>query len=278
MQIKVTLTPEGGSALIPPDYNYYLNGAVHTTLQAADKTLSAKLHHGEEHRNRIKLFCFSSLYMPQNGGIKRPEERRGKLVFDAPTCLLVSSPCRNFPDAFGNGLMAQGQMRVGAACFRLLNVEPLALPEFRIGMMWRTAPDGACVSSWTSRKTNRKRYVYPGMSVEGHRCRELLAANILHKWRRFCEVDPEEAGRWVGRSPEDAKGLFEGEVKVHFPRGRGRVYERRTVYVKGTPVGAWADAVVGVLAPEPLQRLVLSCGLGQMNSMGFGLCSEAGEL
>jgi CRISPR-associated endoribonuclease Cas6 len=54
--------------------------------------------------------------------------------------------------------------------------------------------------------------------------------------------------------------------------GAKSVHKKRH-QIKKTPVFSWI-APVEITAPKAIQRIAWSCGLGEMNSMGFGVVEE----
>ncbi|MDM8553873.1 hypothetical protein QUF75_03990 [Desulfococcaceae bacterium HSG7] len=72
-------------------------------------------------------------------------------------------------------------------------------------MVWRLRQPASCVTSWSSKDENKKRYALPGTPVDSHTCESLLVQNLIHKWRRLKEIRPDIAADWLQNGATENK-------------------------------------------------------------------------
>lgn len=278
MQISLRLFPETPIRL---DFSYYpkLAAAVYQSISHADPDFADDLHGGELFRNRIKLFGFSPLYSrqteihPEN----RSQNKSGGLIFKGECSFTVCSPWPELMNRLSEGFLKTSQLRIGSQLLRIQKALPAPMPDFKEKMAWRFRQPASCVTSWSSRDENEKRYVLPGVSVDGRTCEALLRQNLIHKWRRLKEIRPDIATAWLqkGTKVENEQADFaEEDICIRLlPLSSSRSFHKKRHQIKKAPVSSWI-ALVEITAPQAIQRIVWSCGLGEMNSMGFGVVEE----
>lgn len=281
MQIAVRLVAETPVSL-PFSYYDRFGAAVYAAVAAASPSFADELHGGKEHRSRIKLFSFSPLHSRMTE-VHRPDpEKRieGGLVFKGPTFFKLSSPWPELMNRVGEGLLATGTLRIGSQLLRVTGANLLPPPTFAETMTWRPAKTGSIVTSWSRKTDNTKLYAFPDTPAEGHACELLLRTNLVHKWQRLCEVRNDLAATWSGLAPENTRDAFTpDDIAVTFANsanGDAHHYKTRLHHIKHNPVRSWQTRVK-LTAPPPLQRIAWACGLGEMNSMGFGLVEEVNQ-
>lgn len=278
MQIDVKLVPETPVSL-PFSYHDRFAAAVYSALAASNPDFADNLHDGGEHRSRIKLFAFSPLHSQQTE-VHRPDPENniaGGLVFKGPTHFKLASPWPELMNSAGEGLLATGTLRIGSQLLRVTGANLLPPPAFSETMTWRPAKTGSIVTSWSRKTDKRKLYAFPDTPADGQACELLLRTNLVHKWQRLCEVRNDLAATWSGLAPENTRDAFTpGDIAVTFANsanGDAHHYKTRLHHIKKNPVKSWQTRVT-ITAPPPLQRIAWACGLGEMNSMGFGLVEE----
>jgi CRISPR/Cas system endoribonuclease Cas6 (RAMP superfamily) len=206
MQIFLRLFPETPIRL---DFSYFpkLAAAVYQAIAHADSDFADDLHGGELYRNRIKLFGFSPLYSrqteihPEN----RSQNKSGGLVFKGICSLAICSPWPELINRLNDGFIKTSQLRIGSQLLHIQKAIHAPVPGFKKTMVWRLRQPASCVTSWSSKDENKKRYALPGTPVDGHTCESLLAHNLIHKWRRLKEIRPDIAAAWLQTGAKENK-------------------------------------------------------------------------
>jgi CRISPR/Cas system endoribonuclease Cas6 (RAMP superfamily) len=179
MQMALHLFPE---APIRLEFSYYpkLAAAVYQAISHADPDFAYDLHDGELHRNRIKLFGFSPLYSRQTE--IHPENTTqnisGGLVFKRTCSFTVCSPWPELINRLGEGFLRTSQLRIGSQVIRIHKTMLSPMPDLKEKMIWHFRQPASCVTSWSSKNKNKKRYVLPGIPVDGRTCEALLRQNL----------------------------------------------------------------------------------------------------
>jgi len=278
MQISLLLIPETPIRL---DFSYYpkLAAAVYQAISYADPNFADDLHDGELYRNRIKLFGFSPLYSRQTE--IHPENTRqnksGGLVFKGTCSFTICSPWPELMNRLGEGFLRTSQLRIGSQVIRIQRAMLTPMPDLKEKMAWHFRQPASCVTSWSSKDENKKRYALPRVPVYGRTCEALLLQNLIHKWRRLKEIRPDIAAAWLRKGAKGEKepaDFVEEDIRVRLLSlsGAKNVHKKRH-QIKKAPVFSWI-APVEITAPQAIQRVAWSCGLGEMNSMGFGVVEE----
>lgn len=278
MQIVIRLIPETPVSL-PFSYFDRLSAAVYDCLTRADAEFSRDLHDGDQHANRIKLFSFSPLHSRMTE-VHKPDKKKkteGALVFKGPTFFKLSSPWPELMNRIGEGMLTTGNLRIGSQIFQVAGANLLPPPTFSETMIWRPTKTGSIVTSWTPKSKQQKIYAFPDTPADGQACEALVRTNLVHKWQRLCEIRPDIAASWAGKEDSDLRETFSpDDLRVEFippAKNNDKPYRTRLHYIKNNPVRSW-HATLKITAPVPLQRTAWACGLGEMNSTGFGLVEE----
>ena len=270
MQIKIHLSPDDPIRL---DFSYYpkLSAAVYQAIHSSDPDFAKELHDGEDFRNRIKLFGFSPLHSRQTEiqPADPQQHRSGGIVFKGRCKLVICSPLPELMSRIGEGFLRAQHVRIGSQLLRIREATLLPPPVFAERMVWRSCQPASFVTSWST-PGNGKRYVLPGESTAGPSSEELLIQNLIHKWRRLRETRPDIANAWLKSHGDFAESDVQATI---MPLTRGRKSHRKRHFIKSAPVLSWI-APVEIVAPLAIQRIAWSCGLGEMNSMGFGVVEE----
>jgi CRISPR-associated endoribonuclease Cas6 len=276
MQISLSLFPE---APIHLDFSYYpkLAAALYQVISYTDEDFANELHDGDSYRNRIKLFGFSPLHSrqteiyPEN----RNQKRTGGLVFKGKCSFTICSPWPELMDRFVKGFSGKSQLRIGSQLLFMQKPIILPVPNFRKTMIWHPISPGSCVTSWSNRDENKKYYALPENLVEDLSCESLLRGNLIHKWRRLKEIRTDIAEAWLESGKDMKKEDFaEEDIQIRLlPLSGKKSFHRKRHQIRKAPVFSWI-APVEITAPVAIQRIAWSCGLGEMNSMGFGVVEE----
>lgn len=278
MQIALRLSLETPIRL---DFSYHpkLAAALYKAISYADPEFAEDLHDGDTYRNRIKLFGFSPLYSRQTEiHPENPNQNKsGGLVFKGTCSFTVCSPWPELMNRLKEGFLNTPQVRIGSQLLRIQRAMIVPIPNFTEKMVWHLRQPASCVTSWSSRDENEKRYALPGSPAYGRTCEALLGQNLIHKWRRLKEIRQDIAMAWL---PKGVKGekepvdFAEEDIRVRLlPLSGPKSVHKKRHQIRKAPVFSWI-AQVEITAPQAIQRIAWSCGLGEMNSMGFGVLEE----
>ncbi len=271
MQIILRLYPESSVRL---EFNYYpkLAAALYEVLSSYDREFASNLHDGRDFQGRIKLFGFSPLYSRETEvhPVDPIRNHSGGLVFKGVCALIVCSPWPELMSRIEQGAKETRMLRIGSQLLNIQTVMMVPPPMFREKMKWAFKKPTSCVTAWTVMGEKRKIFAMPDEPAGKISCAELLRNNLIHKWRRLKEVRPDIVQAWL----EDREDINEQDISIQvLPISNKNAYQRKSHQIKRGPVFSWI-APVRVDAPAAIQKLVWSCGLGQMNSMGFGVVEE----
>ncbi len=247
MRIKITCDIDEGIRL-PINYNYFLTGVIYQFLKESDPEYAHFLHQdGYELENRrFKLFTFSQLMA------KRREIRGDQIHFRSPLTWYVSSCQEPFLQNFAAALMQTGILQIERHRLQVQDVEVLRQPDFKSQMTFR------CLSPITM-STKRERddqlvthYCLP----DDPQFSELVRQNLIRKYEAVHQHPPTE---------QSFAMTFD---QAYIDKREGRV--TRLIDYKGTKIRGVVSPFHVIGAPE-LIHIGYECGLGDKNSMGFGM-------
>lgn len=289
MQLEISLRPQG-EARLPFSYYSLLSAALYSAMSKSNPEFAADLHGGPTHQSRIKLFGFTPLHsreMAVNGGGpgSHGKELANKhhLLFKGRTQFRIFSPAVDTLNALGEGLLSDAELRIGSQKLTIDAVQIAPPPKFAEEMIWRPWGTASIVSSRSIERgetgKERKIFLFPGApnSEVSENAEQIVQSNIIHKWKRLRETWPSVAERFA----HEDKALLNGGIDSAVVKiivasdgkssmvGADRSIRTKLHQIKNAPVRSWIGPVA-VHAPIPIQRLIWSAGLGQMNSMGFG--------
>ena len=308
MHLLLQLRP-ANTAWLPFSYYHQLSAAFYAALDGVHPDFAKDLHDGPEHHSRIKLFGFTPLHSRQmevrkggaashrqfgrdeNAGESQNVKEQPGLLFKGRTECLLFSPWPELMNAMSEGLLTSRELRVGSVKFRIEHTTVQPPPEFSEDMLWQPAgKQVSFVTTWTPQSgpdKGKKLAIFPeNAAVESNHAQapklptaaERLRDNLIHKWQRLTDATgrPDIAARWAGVNEAEAKTWITevgDQIRVTIAAsgsdGDGEAVKTKLHQIKNAPVRSWA-APVRIEAPVAVQRLVWSCGFGEMNSMGFG--------
>lgn len=285
MQLIVSLHPDFPVRL-PFSYYHSLSASVYETFRSFDESFAQDLHNGSNSASRIKLLTISPLFsnvMEIHGGRKgshhKGQNKDYYLLFKGTTFFRIATPLPNTARTYMSAFSNTNFLRIGSQVFRVNSVEILAEPIFKREMTWISPENASIVTSWSHKGERKKLYQFPVNKREklpdSHL---LLERNLIHKWKRLVEKAPEVCKKWTGEenaSSDELKSMGDStKINVVILTDHNRFhYKTRLHQLKNTPVRSWRSPVK-VIGPAWIQRLIWSCGLGQLNTMGFGLVQE----
>ncbi len=270
MRIAITLQPLEKKTKVPINYQYPLSGAIYRILSNASPEYASWLHdkgYLTAAGKPMKLFTFSRLEIPA------PERLFNVLIIKKPVpCrLYVSSPMIDeFVQHFVTGLFQDEEIVIGnphtVARFRVESVETLPDPEFIPEMnMYCLSP----VVVSTMHERNGRVYPYY-LRADDDRLSEMIQTNAVSKYKLI-----------YGHPPENKSIAFQLD-RGYVERKGGPDKISKLIRIKEWNEKERVD-VKAFLAPFTLSgdpeliRCVYECGIGEKNSIGFGMISVASE-
>ncbi len=275
MQIEIQLI-QYEESLLSFDYLYALHSAIMKTIDAFRPEMANALHEGV-HKDRMKLFSFSPLNSwPLPKLVQIEGEPRKKMLLGQKVWFRIASPWPELLNSIGESLLKTQGLKLLNKSFQITQINMIAPPDLKEEMVWMPfGQSGSICTSWSLKNTERKLFVYPDKSIEGSpSCKELLTSNLYHKFKRLQEIRPDIASAWLRDSGAEIVSPEKTPISIEFlPLSKEKNYKNIMHSGKNTVIKTWR-CPVKVSAPLPIQRLIWACGLGDMNSQGYGLTEE----
>ncbi len=267
MRADLHLSPVNKSALVSFSHTAYIGSMLYETLTQQDGEFGKILHDD----TRIKLFNLSALRSPSMRHLRTEDWSSSGYCFEGKTIATISTPKPGLFIRLTEGLLKKGVIRIGAAEFKVDDVVITDIPVFQKGMGWRTSVGTSIATYWTVRD-EYKIYMIPEMEEEGlPKCETIIIKNLIHKWERFVEDEPEIADAWLNLykvSREEMKDASKMNIILMDVKPKTTVINKITYKT-------WVGKII-LKAPPPIQRLAWSCGMGGNNSMGCGMVEIMG--
>ncbi|TWH47926.1 CRISPR-associated endoribonuclease Cas6 [Sporomusa sp. KB1] len=238
MNITVVMKPHQ-NVILPVDYNHIVQSAIYNAI---GNSMSSFLHEqGFVANGRVfRLFCFSRLM-----GLFHMDRPTCKIIFPANIQLVIVSPVSDFVQSLANGLLQQGEMRLGANAVVIESISAQSIKVEHTNVVVKTLSP-VVVYSTMLRSDGRKYTVYfqPGDPDYD----TLITANLQKKYKAF----------YGQEAPA-------GQVKVS---SRGMV-KMNVLQYKGTVIKGYSG-ILQLTGPQELLQIAVDCGLGSKNSQGMG--------
>lgn len=252
MRFKIELTRTGKQRMLPMDYPYYISAWIYKVIGRTD-TAFAHFLHNEGYTDGYKQFKLFS-YSPLSFG--KPILWKERSLFELATdrvALLVGFYLPDAAERFIGGLFNQQEVYVGdrfnGIDLTVVQIERLAEPVLSPTMHYRAS--SPVVLSARSENSKYARYLSP--ADESYAI--MLKNNLLQRWVTI-----------PGAGPLPGDFTFEWRTTSD-PRSK-------LVTIKpGTPYQSKVRGYVynfDLTAPDAIHRLILSAGIGEKNSTGFG--------
>ena len=259
MRFEITFNRTGRQHMIPMDYQYYLSAWIYKVLTKADREFSSFLHtqgYLVEHR-RFKLFNYS----PLNFG--KPKLWKEKSLFEVEgdqITLRVSFRLDEAAEKFIVGLFQDQQAYIGdkfnGLDLSVVQVERLPEPgNIRPEMYYRAV--SPVVISQRNETDKYPRYLLPGDP-----CYDELF--VKHLETKYCSLPNSRKLPEIPVLQFQQRGLAKSKLVTI------KAYTSQQSKVRGSVF----EFVLN--APDVIHQLILSCGAGEKNSMGFGWCETVG--
>ncbi|TYP50859.1 CRISPR-associated endoribonuclease Cas6 [Thermosediminibacter litoriperuensis] len=242
MRMKLTFNSESPVAL-PVHYNHIIQGMIYSNLTQEFAEFLHECGFPWEKR-RFKLFTFSRL----EGRFRMAEG--GRIEFEPPFHLTVSSPLERFLRELAGGLLKNDDLSLAGRRVVLENVTvygPVEEPDFGDRIKIKMLSPVVAYKTLVEGEKKRTLYLTPLQEEFG----ELLRNNLLKKYAVLTGEEPGEP---------------EFEIKPAFPLSEK--YCKKIKY-KDVIIKGWMG--VYILRGDPaLLKIAYDAGLGSKNSQGFG--------
>jgi len=235
MRLKISLSSTKANYLIPFNYNHILSAIIYRKI--ADLDLAAKLHFSKD----FKFFTFSQIYFSDWKRIKQ-----GIISKDGKFSFYISSPNDNLIKSLVEGHLENTEVDFKGTKLLVEQIELLKKPEFKEKMEMRTMSP---VSASIKREVDGKLKIWD-LGPGDERFYESVQKNLVNKYVSF--YGDYDGDKWVRLRPDMKRAKRRRiEIKGDFHRGYMMEFEME------------ADA--------RLIEFAYDCGLGERNSMGFGM-------
>ncbi|MBI5681161.1 MAG: CRISPR-associated endoribonuclease Cas6 [Methanobacterium sp.] len=239
MRLKISLSSSKSNYLIPFNYNHILSAIIYRKI--ADLDLAAKLHFS----NDFKFFTFSQIYVPQFKLTKRGVlSRDGKLEF------YISSPNDDLIKSLVEGHLENSEVDFKGDKLLVEEIELLKSPIFSECMKMKTMSP---VIARIKREIDGKLKIWD-LGPGDERFYESVQKNLINKYVKF--YGDFDGDNWVRIRPDMKTARRRRiDIKGNFHRGFMMNFE--------------------IEADLRLLEFAYDCGLGEKNSMGFGMVERA---
>jgi CRISPR-associated endoribonuclease Cas6 len=235
MRLKISLSSTKANYLIPFNYNHILSAIIYRKI--ADLDLAAKLHFSKD----FKFFTFSQIYFSDWKRIKQ-----GIISKDGKFSFYISSPNDNLIKSLVEGHLENTEVDFKGTKLLVEQIELLKKPEFKEKMKMRTMSP---VSASIKREVDGKLKIWD-LGPGDERFYESVQKNLINKYVSF--YGDYDGYKWVRLRPDMKTAKRRRiEIKGDFHRGFMMEFEME--------------------ADPRLMEFAYDCGLGERNSMGFGM-------
>jgi len=240
--------------MLPIDYQYYLSAWIYKVIENADKNFAEFLHSQGycDGSKKFKLFNYS----PLNFG--RPLMWKEKSLFEIRTNIItikVSFLLNEAAEKFVLGLFNQQQAYIGDRFNGIdLTVEQVErLQDTEIEETMHYCAISPIVISWKEKENKYAKYLSP----EDSRYSDLFKNHLLNQYSTIPNVK-------TLAETFDFKFTLKNKPKSKLITIKP--YTREQSKIRGFIYN------FDLTAPTEIHKLILSCGAGEKNSMGFGWC------
>jgi len=235
MRLKINLSSSNRNYLIPYNYNHILSAIIYRKI--ADLDLAAKLHFSKD----FKFFTFSQIYFSD---WKRT--KKGIISKDGKLYFYISSPNEQLIKSLVEGHLESTEVDFKGKKLLVEQIELLKSPSFKENMKLKTMSP---VSASIKREIDGKLKIWD-LGPGDERFYESVQKNLVNKYTSF--YGDYDGDRWVRIKPNMKTAKRRRiEIKGDFHRGYMMEFEME--------------------ADPRLVEFAYECGLGERNSMGFGM-------
>jgi CRISPR-associated endoribonuclease Cas6 len=235
MRLKISLTSPRGNYLIPYNYNHILSAIIYRKI--SDLDLAAKLHFSKD----FKFFTFSQIYFS-----KWKLTKQGIVSLDGKLSFYISSPNDHLIKSLVEGHLENSQVDFKGNKLLVENIELLKKPEFKSKMKMKTMSP---VAASIKREIDGKLKIWD-LGPGDERFYESVQKNLINKYVSF--YGDYNGDKWVRIKP-NMKTAKRRRIEIKGDFHRGYMME------------------FGIETDPSLIEFAYDCGLGEKNSMGFGM-------
>ena len=241
MRLKINLRSPNNHLLIPYNYNHVLSAIIYRKINDLD--LAAKLHFSKD----FKFFTFSQIYFE-----KWKYNRQGIVSLDGKLSFYVSSPNDHLIKSLVEGHLENTEVDFKGSKLLVEKIELLKKPEFENKMKMKTMSP---VTASIKREIDNKLKIWD-LGPGDERFYEGVQKNLINKYISF--YGDYNGDKWVKLKPDMKTAKKRRiEIKGDFHRGYMMNFE--------------------IEADPNLIEFAYGCGLGEKNSMGFGMIEVNNE-
>lgn len=235
MRLKISLASSKSNLLIPFNYNHILSAIIYRKI--ADLDLAAKLHFSKD----FKFFTFSQLYFS-----KWKRTPKGIISHDGKLHFYISSPNEQLIKSLVEGHLENTEVEFKGEKLLVEQIELLKKPEFKSKMKFKTMSP---ISASIKREIDGKLKIWD-LGPGDERFYESVQKNLVNKYTSF--YGEYDGDTWIRLKPDMKTAKRRRiEIKGDFHRGYMMKFEME--------------------ADPRLMDFAYDCGLGERNSMGFGM-------
>jgi len=235
MRLKIDLYSHNKNFLIPYNYNSILSAIIYRKI--ADLDLASTLHSSKD----FKFFTFSQIFIP-----RRKRVNSGFISKDGKLHFYISSPNDNLIKSLVEGHLEDTEINFKGRKLLVEQITLLEKPKFKKKMKMKTLSP---IIARIKREIDGKLRIWD-LGPADERFYESVQKNLINKYIKFY-------------------GDFDGDRYVKITPDM-KSTKRRRIEVKGNYHRAFMMNFE-IEADERLLEFAYDCGLGEKNSMGFGM-------
>lgn len=245
VRLKISLSANGKEFKIPFNYNHVLSAIIYKKI--ADLELASQLHASQDY----KFFTFSQINIP-----RRKPVRDGMLSRDGKISFLISSPNNQLIKSMVEGYLEDGQVNFMGQNLLVEQVELLKMPPIKKRMHMKTLSP---LMARIQKEVDGKLRVWD-LNPNDLKFYENLQNNLINKYIKFY-------------------GDYDGDTYVKIVPQLESI-KRKRITIPKMDQETHHRCFLMQFEIEADKRLIefgYDCGLGEKNSMGFGMVKNAQE-
>lgn len=269
MRIKLTLQPRDRNCAIPINYQYQLAVAIYRILKQASPGYAEFLHkkgYPSPSGKFMKLFSFSSIWCPhiRRVGSNLNIDHRKNCTFQ-----ITSPMLEDFVQNFVIGLFQQQEIEIrgpqAVGRFMITQVETLAELEFKAEMKYRCLSSIVASAKHLHKGKETTYYIRP----DDPQLNDAIRKNLIQKFGIIYQHPP----------GNDQLNILLDEQYIQRKGGYDKISKLITIKegdeLEQTRVKSFICPFT-LKGSTELMRVAYDCGIGEKNSMGFGMIEVVG--
>ncbi|SHF19681.1 CRISPR-associated endoribonuclease Cas6 [Caloramator proteoclasticus] len=229
--------------LLDINYNYYISAFIYSCLKEINEDMANKLHNEGFRCNykNYKMFTFSNLFF-ENYKIEKE-----RIIFSGNVKLSISSPFSEFIEYLVKSILFKEEIKLGSAKLKVDGISIPPIPEFKERMRFKTISP---ITMSTALLKEDGRLLKRDLYIEDERFIENIRRNVLAKYEIIHK-----------KLPDDIR------FDINFGKNtKGKLIK----YKNGINIKGYLTDCEIIGNPE-LIEIAYECGLGDRNSLGFGM-------